>query len=84
MSVVGQRKDFGATGVVGIRAQAEFFELLAHFEAGDAQPAGGFGLIAVREVACLPEEFNFYRIEERTHASPEGTASSDACTQVLS
>ena len=32
---------------IGARMEAELDQFLAHGEAGDAQPAGGFGLVAV-------------------------------------
>ena len=34
-------------------AQAELDEFLAHLEAGNAQPAGGFGLVALSEADGL-------------------------------
>ena len=39
--------------------QSELGEFLAHFQPGDTQPAGGFGLVAVRQADGLAEQFRF-------------------------
>src|SRR6266480_4550960 len=39
--------------------QAEAIEFLAHGQAGNAEPPGGFGLIAVSKVDGLPEKLAF-------------------------
>ena len=41
------------------RVEAELVEFLAHGEAGDAQPAGGFGLVAVGQFDGAAEDFAF-------------------------
>ena len=45
--------------------QPQLSERLAHFQPGDAQPAGGFGLVAVRQPDGLAEQL---RLQLGDHA----------------
>ena len=46
------------------RVEAELVELLTQGEAGDTQPAGGFGLVAVGQFDGAAEDFPFRSSEQ--------------------